>query len=120
MKKTLPILSIFLLLLLFTTSQTQAQSKDYTGKVVSLNNVVIGQDGSLSKEQAQKLVERAQPLAFMVGTGKSAKLYIVFNADGTYSGKKLAEMADGELVITGKVKVQNGMNLLIADKISAK
>lgn len=107
-----------ILLFVAFTSTMNAQAKEFKGKVVSINKIVVGQDASIDKAKATTLFEKSQPLGLMVGTGKKAKLYVVFNSDGTYAGKKMAELADGEITIKGKTKTMQGLQVIIADGIT--
>jgi hypothetical protein len=87
----------------------------FVGNICDLSKVIKGGEGKLSKEKAAKLLSRAQPLVLKTEKGK---VYFVFNADGSYAGKKLAAYAGSSLVgINGKLKKVNGMNIIIADKM---
>lgn len=111
--------SIFAILLFVAfTNVSDAQSKEFKGKVVSINKIVVGQEAGIDKAKATTLFEKSQPLGLMVGTGKKAKLYLVYNSDGSYAGKKMAELADGEVVVKGKTKTVQGLQIIISDGIS--
>lgn len=120
MKKTLILFSVFAVLLtaVLNDSAFAQASKEYKGRVVLVNSLVTGGDGSVTMDKANALAEKGQPLAFLVGKGKKAKLYFVFNTDGTYASKRLAANAEkADLVIKGKVKTVNGLNILTAESI---
>jgi len=112
-------LSIFALTLVVAFAITfvydaQAQ-KPIQGQVLSLNDLVIGGKGKVSKEEATKLVEK-NPLVFKSGK----KIYFVYNEDGSYAGKKLANFANAEKVgIVGKTKKVQGIDIIIMTLIDA-
>ncbi len=113
-------LSIFALTLVVAFAITfvydaQAQ-KPIQGQVLSLNDLVIGGKGKVSKEEATKLVEKGNPLVFKSGK----KIYFVYNEDGSYAGKKLANFANAEKVgIVGKTKKVQGIDIIIMTLIDA-
>jgi len=113
--------ALFLILTVaFTFSLNSEPPKPLKGKIVSLNDIVGGGTGKVNKEQAQELAEKGNPIVFMVGNGKSAKIYFVYNEDGTFAGKKLAKYANNENVgIIGKIKKVNGLNIIIAETIES-
>ncbi len=97
---------------------TQAANTDFTltGKVVSLNGMIVGGNAEVSAKDAASLFERAQPLVLKADNGK---VYWVFNTDGSYAGKNLAKKAGSKIGIIGKVKAINGLRVIIAAKIVA-
>ncbi len=118
MKKLFAILLI--LAVTFTLSVNSEPAKPIKGKIVSLNDIVGGGTGKINKEQATELAEKGNPIVFMVGKGKSAKIYFVYNEDGTFAGKKLAKYANNENVgIIGKIKKVKGLNIIIAEMIES-
>jgi len=115
---------IFALLLfvgiLFSATVNSAPSKPMKGYVASLNDMVTGGTGKIDKAKATELAEKGNPIVFVTGKGKSAKIYFVYNEDGTFAGKNLAKFAANEFIgIVGKVKKVNGLNILIAEKIES-
>ncbi|MFC2130633.1 hypothetical protein ACFLSQ_04305 [Bacteroidota bacterium] len=113
---------VFLLLagLLFGTVMQAGPSKTHEGRVASFNDLVIGGSGDVTKDKAEELYKKGQPIVFVTGQGKSAKVYFVFNESGTYMGKRLAKYADSKIVkVTGKTKKVNGVNIIIASKVEA-
>jgi|GEM_PF-1252898 hypothetical protein len=92
--------------------------KPLTGTVVSLSEWLIGKSGKLSKADAQKFQDSGSPLVLLVGKGKSAKVYFVFNTDGSFAGKKLVNYAENATVnVYGKKKTTGGMNIVYMEKI---
>jgi hypothetical protein len=93
-----------------------AKSKKFTGKVVSLSDVVSGKkDLQLTKEKATELLAANSPLVFLVGS----KVYFVQNADGSYAFKKLADFAHNTKVyITGTTKTTKGINMIYMEEIN--
>lgn len=102
-----------------STSKVKS-GKPLKGRVVSLSQMLLDKVGTLSKEEAIKQCEEGKPIAFLVGEGKKAKVYFVFNEDGSYAGKKLAKFASNKYVgIVGKTKIINGVNIIIAEIIES-
>ncbi len=90
--------------------------KPIKGQVVSLNDIVMGGKGKITKEQAVELAEKGSPVVFKSGK----KIYFVYNEDGTFAGKKLAKYASNEVVgIVGKTKKINGIEIIIATMIDS-
>ncbi len=80
----------------------------------------MGGDGKVSKDQAVSLAEKGDPIVFVVGDGKKAKIYFVYNTDGTFGGKNLAKYANNKFVgIIGKTSTKNGINFFIAEMIES-
>ncbi len=107
---------------LFSTAVNSepASPKPMKGQVASLNDLILGGSGKVDKEKATELAEKGNPIVFITGTGKKAKVYFVYNEDGTFAGKKLAKYANNTNVgIIGKVKKVNGLNILIAESIDS-
>lgn len=110
-----------------STQQTQAtQTKSKTkvkpikGSVISLANLINTGNGQVKKEEAIKLAEQGSPIVFITGTGNKGKIYFVFNEDGSFAGRKLANFANNKFVgIIGKTKVVNGLNIIIASAIES-
>lgn len=104
----------------FTTSLDAKVDKPLKGRVASLNDIMMGGDGKVDKVKAQELAEKGNPIVFVVGTGKKAKIYFVYNEDGTFGGKNLAKYANNTNVgVFGKVKTVNGINIIIATMIES-
>jgi hypothetical protein len=113
----LSIIAITFVIAFATTFVYDAQAqKPIQGQVVSLNDIVMGGKGKVTKEQALKLVETGNPVVFKSGK----KIYFVFNEDGSFAGKKLANFANSEKVgIMGKAKKVNGVDIIIMSMIDA-
>lgn len=95
-------------------SKTTTQKFNFKGYVVSLNEIITGQDGRITNEEAAKLVANGQPLAFMSGK----KLYFVFMSDGTFAGNMLSKHASSkEIGINGKKKTSKGITYIQANDI---
>ncbi|MFN3306010.1 MAG: hypothetical protein ACK42Z_02350 [Candidatus Kapaibacteriota bacterium] len=103
------------------STQSKAKSgKPLKGKVISLAKFILDGKGNVSKDEAIKEAEDGKPIVFLVGEGKKAKIYFVFNEDGSFASKKLAKFADNKFVgIVGKSKVVNGLNIIIAEMIES-
>ncbi|MFN3782165.1 MAG: hypothetical protein ACK4SO_08315, partial [Candidatus Kapaibacteriota bacterium] len=103
------------------SAQTKSKSgKPLKGKVISLAKFILDGKGNVSKDEAIKEAEDGKPIVFLVGEGKKAKIYFVFNEDGSFASKKLAKFADNKFVgIVGKSKVVNGLNIIIAEMIES-
>lgn len=115
---------IFILILmaglLFALDAPAKSNKPIKGTIVSFNDLVMGGSGKINKIQAKELVAKGSPLVFKVGNGKRAKVYFVFNEDGSYAGKKLAKYAANNFVgIIGKTKKVHGINIIIAETIES-
>lgn len=94
--------------------------KPLTGRVISLAKFVIDGKGIVSKDEATKEAEEGKPIVLLAVEGKKAKIYFVFNEDGSFAGKKLAKYANNKFVgIIGKKKVVNGINIIIAEMIES-
>jgi hypothetical protein len=94
--------------------------KPLKGRVISLAKYIIDNNGTVSKDEAMKEADEGKPIVFLVGEGKKAKIYFVFNEDGSFAGKKLAKYASNKYVgIIGKQKVVGGLNIIIAEMIES-
>ncbi|MGC9078650.1 MAG: hypothetical protein ACP5I9_07855 [Candidatus Kapaibacteriota bacterium] len=103
-----------------TTATTKKSSKPLKGKVISLAKFILDGKGAVDKVEATKEADEGKPIVFLVGEGKKAKIYFVFNEDGSFASKKLAKYADNKFVgIVGKTKVVNGLNIIIAEMIES-
>jgi len=94
--------------------------KPLKGRVISLAKYIIDYNGTVSKDEAMKEADEGKPIVLLVGEGKKAKIYFVFNEDGSFAGKKLAKYASNKYVgIIGKQKVVGGLNIIIAEMIES-
>lgn len=115
------LIAILLLVgVVFTSSMDAKGDKPIKGRVASLNAIITGGDGKVERATALELAEKGNPIVFVVGTGKKAKIYFVYNEDGSFGGKNLAKYANNTNVgIVGKTKVVNGVNIIIASMIES-
>ncbi len=118
MKNKLVILSIALAFifssLIVVDAYAQKAAKPLKGEVVSLNDIVMGGKGKVTKDEAKKLAENGNAIVFKSGK----KIYFVYNEDGTFASKKLANYAESTSVgIVGKTKTVNGINIIIMSMI---
>lgn len=103
-----------------STDTKPKSGKPLKGKVISLAKFIVDGKGTVSKDEAIKEAEDGKPIVFLVGEGKKAKIYFVFNEDGSFASKKLAKFADNKFVgIVGKTKVVHGLNIIIAEMIES-
>ncbi len=94
--------------------------KPIKGRVVSLSKFILDKQGIVGRDEAIKEAEEGKPIVFLVGEGKKAKIYFVFNEDGSFAGKKLAKFAANKFVgIVGKTQTVNGINIIIAEMIES-
>lgn len=94
--------------------------KPVKGRVVSLSKFILDKQGIVGKDEAIKEAEEGKPIVFLVGEGKKAKIYFVFNEDGSFAGKKLAKFAANKFVgIIGRTQTVNGINIIIAEMIES-
>lgn len=95
---------------------TQKAGAPLQGRAVSLNSLVTGGSGIVSRAEAIALADKGQPIVFLSGN----KVYFVYNADGTYAGSLLAKYAGSEKIgIVGKTKVVKGINIIIQEMIES-
>lgn len=114
------IIGLFLVLAVMFTAvnvsemSAQKKTKPVKGQVISFNDYVQGGTGIITKEQAKDLAEKGNPI--VLKSGKT--IYFVYNADGSFASKKLANYADNKTVgVVGKTKKSKGFNYIIADII---
>jgi len=94
--------------------------KPLKGRVISLAKFIVDNNGTVTKDEATKEADEGKPIVFLVGEGKKAKIYFVFNEDGSFAGKKLAKYANNKFVgIIGKQKVVGGLYIIIAEMIES-
>lgn len=95
-------------------------AKPMVGQVCNFNKMVRGGSCEVTKAEAVKLASDGQPIVFCITKGKSCKIYFVYNADGTFASKKLANFAANKKVaIYGTSKTVNGINVIWADNIES-
>jgi len=92
-------------------------SKPIEGNVVSLNGLVMGGNGKVSKAEAQALAGNGNLILFRATNGT---VYFVYNEDGSFAGKRLANFAHNDKIgMLGKSKVVNGVNVFIMTLIES-
>ncbi|MBX3043419.1 MAG: hypothetical protein KIT33_05350 [Candidatus Kapabacteria bacterium] len=97
-------------------STPQPKAGDYStkpleGTVVSLNALVMGGNGKVSKAEAQNLQSSGNLILFRATNGT---VYFVYNEDGSFAGKRLANFANNDKVgLLGKAKTVNGINTFV-------
>ncbi len=84
-----------------------------TGSVVSINDIAMGGNGVVSSSEAGKVIAKGSILAFKSGN----QIYLVYNEDGTFASKKLANYAGKTLKIKGEIKKIDDLQVLIATSI---
>lgn len=103
-----------------STDTKKKSGKPIKGRVISLSKFILDKQGIVGKDEAIKEAEDGKPIVFLVGEGKKAKIYFVFNEDGSFAGKKLAKFAANKFVgIIGKTQTVNGINIIIAEMIES-
>ncbi|MDX9791561.1 MAG: hypothetical protein WC313_02730 [Candidatus Kapaibacterium sp.] len=113
----LSVFAVMLIMAISTVFVYEAYSqKPIQGQVVSFNSIVMGGNGKVSKDEAKKLADSGNPIVFKSGN----KIYFVYNEDGSFAGKKLANYASNDKVgIVGKAKKVNGVDIIIATMIES-
>lgn len=95
--------------------------KDYTktpmeGYIVSLDHLVMGGDGRVSKAEAEEKLSQGKILLFKSGSD----VYFVLSEGGSYAGSQLAKYAAAPKVgLKGKIKKSNGVNMFMMTYIDA-
>lgn len=108
------VFSIFLGYALQTQAATPKAVKPIKGYVASFNDLMLGNNGKVTKDEAKKLVEAGNIMVLVSGK----KVYFVYNEDGTFASKKLANYANAKLVgILGKAKTVKGFNIIVSTNI---
>jgi len=103
-----------------STKKAVKGKKPIKGRIVSLTGLFMGGDGKVSKDQAVTLADKGDPIVFVVGEKKKAKIYFVYNTDGSFGGKNLSKYANNKFVgIVGKTSTKNGINFIIAEMIES-
>lgn len=88
----------------------------FEGYVASLDGLVGGGSGKVSKDEANAIVGRGGILVFVSGN----KVYFVYNEDGSFASKRLAGFANAAKVgLLGKIQTKNGINSFIMNHIDA-
>lgn len=100
---------------------TAAPAGDYTktplqGYVASLDGLVGGGTGKVSKDEANSIISRGGLLVFKAGND----VYFVYNEDGSFAAKRLASFANSSNVgLLGKTQTKGGIKIFIMNHIDA-
>ncbi len=98
-----------------------APAGDYTktplqGYVASLDGLVGGGTGKVSRDEANAIVSRGGLLVFKAGND----VYFVYNEDGSFAAKRLASFANASNVgLLGKTQTKGGIKIFIMNHIDA-
>jgi hypothetical protein len=87
------------------------------GVVINLTDYLATGKGTVNAAQAADAQQKGATLALLVGSGRSAKVYVVSKADGTSAAADLARLADSPVGVVGKTMTRSGMTLIVADLI---
>ena len=89
--------------------------KTIKGTISSLSNINKGKY-SINKAEAQACLTANDPVVFVVGDGKKAKVYFTLEADGSSGCKKLAGYGSNKkIAVAGKTKAVNGVNFITVE-----
>ncbi|PKL84509.1 MAG: hypothetical protein CVV22_12645 [Ignavibacteriae bacterium HGW-Ignavibacteriae-1] len=98
------------------TIQYAYAQDNFKGEVISLDSYIMGGTGKVAKDKAKTLADAGHAIVFKSGN----KIYFVYNEDGSFAGKRLANFATAELVgIVGKTKTVHGLNIIVVSMIDA-
>ncbi len=98
------------------------EKKDYSKEalrcqIVLLDDVATGNFRKITKPQATEFVGKGK---ILVVKAENGAIFFVYNQDGTFGSKNLARYAANNFIgIIGKHKVQNGLNIIIAEIIES-
>jgi hypothetical protein len=94
-------------------------AKPMKGTISSVSKIYTGKY-SINKAEAQTCISNNDPVVFVVGDGKKAKVYFILESDGSFSGKKLAGYAGNKkIAVFGKAKSVNGMNFIVEEMMES-
>ena len=91
-----------------------AKAKGWTGSVTTLIGCANGKCAVISKADAKTSVGRGELLCLCVKN----TCYIILTGDGTNASSKLADLAGGNVTVTGKLLKKSGVNVILADSIN--
>jgi len=99
------------------TVQTDFTKTPLTGRVVSLNDVAMGNPKAISRATANDLTNAGGLLVFLADNGN---VYMVYNEDGSYASAKLINrVGDSKVQVFGKAQTRDGLRIIIASDIKA-
>ena len=117
---------IFLLIFAVSLTQAFAQAdkkkgaKSMKGTITSISKINKG-TFSINKAEAQACLTANDPVVFVVGDGKKAKVYFILEADGSSACKKLAGYAGNKKIsVFGKAKASNGINYIVEEMMESE
>jgi hypothetical protein len=90
-------------------------NKAIKGVVVNLHEYFATGNGKVNAAQATEATGKGITLGFLVGSGRSAKVYHVAKTDGSSAQADLARMADMPVAIIGKMASRGGAMVIMAD-----
>lgn len=115
LKRNLILSTLFVLMIGFASTYEAYSQKPITGQIVSLNNILMGGNGTVTMDEATKLANNGNPIVFKSGN----TIYFVYNEDGSFAGKRIAKHAGtAKVSITGKTKKVKGINIIIMSSIT--
>jgi hypothetical protein len=91
-----------------------AKAKGWTGTVTTLIGCANGKCTVLSKADAKTSVGRGELLCLCVKN----TCYVILTGDGINASSKLADLAGGNVTVTGKLLKKSGVNVILADSIN--
>ena len=87
---------------------------EFSGKIISLNDLIMVDNGDVTPEKAAELANSGQPLVFMNTDGR---VYFLYDKDGKFMSKELAEYAGKNVSVTGTDEIVDGIIILTVKKI---
>ncbi|MBM2817234.1 MAG: hypothetical protein HW421_3996 [Ignavibacteria bacterium] len=102
-----------------TTAKGNLSAKAIKGYVIDVVDYATGGQGRVNKEKAVDLVMKGRLLGLLSGSGKLSKIYLISNTDGSSTSKQLAELADKQIGVDGKIFQKGGILIIMADLIEA-
>ncbi len=91
--------------------------KPIEAQIIVVSDIVTGNFRKLTKDIAKQLVANGEILAVKT----SDNVYFVYNQDGTLASKKLAGYANNsKVMLAGKTKTIDGVNIIIVDVMEGK
>jgi hypothetical protein len=91
-----------------------AKAKGWTGTVTTLIGCANGKCAMISKADAKTSVGRGELLCLCVKN----TCYVILTGDGINASSKLADLAGGNVTVTGKLLKKSGVNVILADSIN--
>lgn len=83
------------------------------GYVASLNEIVAGREGKITKDVATTLMNGGNPIVFVSGN----KVYFPVNASGANAAESLVNLAEvAKIGVLGETKRVAGLNFIVVNK----